>query len=65
MQQLKEHYKPDMSLADAEKLVLKTLKQVMEDALTTDNVGLCVISAATKKLEFRDTAQIQAMLAGL
>ena len=65
MQQLKEHYKPEMSLADAEKLVLKTLKQVMEDTLTTDNVGLCVISAATKKIEHRNAAQIQAMLAAL
>ena len=65
MQTLKEHYKPEMSLGDAEKLVLKTLKQVMEDALTTDNVGLCVIPSSTRKLEYRDTAQIQAMLATL
>jgi hypothetical protein len=28
---LQEHYKPDMSLADAEVLALSTLKQVMEE----------------------------------
>ena len=65
MQQLKEHYKADMTLADAEKLVVKVLKQVMEDQLTSANVGLCVIPAATKKLEHRDTAQIQAVIATL
>jgi 20S proteasome subunit alpha 5 len=31
---LQEHYKPDMSLADAEVLALSTLKQVMEEKVS-------------------------------
>jgi hypothetical protein len=35
---LQEHYKPDMSLADAEVLALSTLKQVMEEKVSA---GCC------------------------
>ena len=56
MTSFKESYHNSMTLAEAEKLVLQTLKQVMEDKISTDNVEVCVIKADTKKLEFRNAA---------
>lgn len=37
---LQEHYKADMSLADAEVLALSTLKQVMEEKVSTTSSSL-------------------------
>ena len=62
MTTIKEEYNEAMSLADAEKLVMKTLKQVMEEQMTTDNVELCVIPASTCKLTYRDTAYVQGLM---
>jgi 20S proteasome subunit alpha 5 len=50
MQTIKENYHQNMSLEDAQKLVLQTLKQVMEEKITTDNVEMCVIPKATMQL---------------
>jgi 20S proteasome subunit alpha 5 len=51
MTSIKENYHQNMTLAEAEKLVLQTLKQVMEEKITTDNVEMCTIRADTKQLE--------------
>lgn len=40
-----------MSLKDAEKLALQTMKKVMEEKINKLNVELCVVSAETKKFE--------------
>lgn len=65
MQTIKEDYHENLTLADAEKLVMKTLKQVMEDAISVENVELCVIPADTGKLVYRDDAHIGGLLNGL
>jgi len=43
MSHIKDHYKKDMSLADAEKLSLQILKNVMEDAIDKDCCEMVVI----------------------
>jgi 20S proteasome alpha/beta subunit len=48
MTSLKDKYKPDMSLEAAERLVLETLKEVMEDKIASENVEMCFIRADTK-----------------
>lgn len=50
---LKEHYHSNISLADSEKLVLKTLKQVMEEKISKETVELCIIKADSKAIEYR------------
>ena len=65
MTSIKENYHQNMTLAEAEKLVLSTLKQVMEEKISTDNVEMCVIRADSKQLEYRDNQYINAILATL
>ena len=48
MTTLKEKYNANMTLEEAEKLVVETLKQVMEDKIAIENVELCVVKADTK-----------------
>jgi 20S proteasome subunit alpha 5 len=48
---LTEHWKPDMSLEEAETLSLFVLRQVMEDKLTSLNVEIA--SASTSNLAFK------------
>lgn len=62
MDELKIHYSETMSIADAEKLVVKILKQVMEDAIDKENVELTVIPVSTKKCEKRSQQQIEALI---
>ena len=65
MTSIKENYHQNMTLAEAEKLVLQTLKQVMEEKITTDNVEMCVIRADTKQLEYRSSEFIEGILSTL
>ena len=58
MTAIKEAYHTNMTLAEAEKLVLQTLKHVMEDKINTDTVEICVIKTDTKQIEFRSAAQM-------
>ena len=62
MSTLKENYHTNMTLAEAEKLVLKTLKQVMEEKISTDTAEVCVVRTDTMVLEYRTTEQITAIL---
>lgn len=62
MSTLKESYHSNMTLAEAEKLIVKTLKQVMEEKISKDTVELCVIRADTKTLEYRTSAHINQIL---
>ena len=62
MSTIKEQYHQNMSLAEAEKLVLQTLKQVMEEKLAVENVEVCVIRTDTKQLEYRTSEQIKAII---
>lgn len=65
MTALKESYHANMSLAEAEKLVLQLLKQVMEEKISADNVEVCVIRTDTKTLAYKDNQWITNMLAQL
>lgn len=54
-----------MSLAEAEKLVMQTLKQVMEEKISSDNVEVCTIRTDSKRLAYKDKAWVTDMLAQL
>ena len=62
MTAIKENYHQNMTLAEAEKLVMKTLKQVMEEKISVDTVEVCVIRADTKKLVYKTPAEINAII---
>ena len=62
---LLEEYHRSMTLADAQKLVVKILKQVMEETLTKRNIDVAVVRADTKRLEVFDADQIQAIIGSL
>jgi len=47
-----------MTVSEAEKLVLQTLKQVMEEKMSVDNVEVCTIRADTKTLEYKSKEYI-------
>lgn len=54
-----------MSIEDAEKMILQTLKNVMEDAITKENVEVSIIRSGTRKLEIRTPEQLAAVIATL
>ena len=62
MTTLKEQYHSNMSIAEAEKMILQTLKNVMEDAICKDNVEISVIRSDTHKLESRKPEQLDAII---
>ena len=51
MTTLKEQYHGNMTIDEAQKMILQTLKNVMEDGINKDNVELTVIRSDTKKME--------------
>ena len=65
MTSLKEAYHQNMTLVEAEKLVMTTLKQVMEEKISADNVEVCVIRTDTKKVEYKSREFIENMLTTL
>lgn len=50
---IKESYHQNMSLLEAEKLVMQTLKNVMEEKIVKDNVEIAVVRTDTRLLETR------------
>ena len=65
MTSLKESYHQNMTLVEAEKLVLQTLKHVMEEKISTDNVEVCSIRADTKQVLYKSNEWITTTLATL
>ena len=51
-----------MTLVEAETLAMKTLKQVMEEKLTSLNVEIASVSAATGKFVVYDKAALDAVI---
>ena len=49
MTTLKEQYHSTMSLDEAEKMILQTLKNVMEDTISRDNIEVIIIKSDTRK----------------
>lgn len=62
---LKERYNRSMTLAEAEKLALDVLKQVMEDKITSANVEMAAVRVSTQKFETYPKDRIEAILASL
>jgi len=48
MTTLKEQYHSTMSLDEAEKMILQTLKNVMEDSISRDNIEVMIIRSDTR-----------------
>jgi 20S proteasome alpha/beta subunit len=62
MTQLKENYHGNLTIAEAEKLVLQTLKGNMEDRICKDNVEIMFIKTETKKWQHRTVAEIEELI---
>ena len=62
LNQIKEHYHEDMTIEEAEKLILQTLKSVMEDKISRDNVELTVVRADTKKWSKQSGEELHALI---
>merc|ERR1711998_3502 len=61
--QLQEEYNKSMTLEEAETLAMKVLKAVMEEKLTSTNVEIAAVSAATRKFQVYDTNALEAVIA--
>lgn len=59
---IKESYHSNMTLVEAEKLVLQVLKNVMEEKISAENVELAIVKSDTRKLEFKKGAEIEPIL---
>ena len=62
MTTLKDQYHSTMSLDEAEKMILQTLKNVMEDTINRDNVEVTVIRSDTRRWESRTPDQLEAII---
>jgi len=62
---IKESYHSNMTLAEAEKLVMQTLKNVMEEKIMKDNVELQVVKTDTKLLEIRAQDYVEGIISTL
>ena len=50
MTSIKDLYHSNMTLDETKKLIMQTLKAVMEEKITVDNVEITVVPTETKKL---------------
>ena len=62
MTYIKEQYHSNMTLAEAEKLVLATLKSVMEEKIAKENVEVAVVRSDTRQLETRSAEHVESIL---
>jgi 20S proteasome subunit alpha 5 len=62
MTYIKESYHSNMTLAEAEKLILQTLKSVMEEKIAKDNIELSVVRTDTKTLETRSQDYVDTII---
>ena len=65
MTYVKEQYHSNMTLAEAEKLVLQVLKNVMEEKIGKENVEVAVIRTDTRQLETRSAEYVENIIKGL
>ena len=65
MSTLKEQYHQNLNIEDAQKMILQTLKNVMEDGISKDNVEVTVIRSDTRKWEKMTSEQLEAVIASL
>ena len=62
---LQEQYNKSMSLAEAQRLTLNVLKQVMEDKLSALNVELATVDTASGKFRVASKVELEALIASL
>lgn len=62
MQYIKEMYHSSMTLQEAEKLVLQTLKNVMEEKINKENVEIAIVRTDTRRLETRSQAYVEEII---
>lgn len=62
MTYIKESYHSNMTLKEAEKLVLQTLKNVMEEKIRKDNVEVVVVRTDSKRLETREADYVDEII---
>lgn len=62
---IKESFHQNMTLKEAETLILQTLKNVMEEKITKDNVEIVTVRSDTKQLEFKKPDYVEAIISGL
>ena len=62
---IKEQYHSNMTLVEAERLVLQALKNVMEEKITKENVEVSIVRTDTRMLENRTQAYIDSILGSL
>lgn len=62
---IKEQYHSNMTLAEAERLVLQTLKNVMEEKISKENVEVAVVRTDTRLLETRPATYVENIIQGL
>lgn len=62
---IKEQYHSGMTLAEAERLVVQTLKNVMEEKISKENIEIAVVRSDVKKLETRSADYVDAILRAL
>ena len=65
MTQLKEQYHSNMSLAEAEKMVLQVLKGNMEERISKENVEIMVVRTDNRQCERRTAEQVEAIITTL
>lgn len=65
MTYVKEQYHSNMTLAEAEKLVLQVLKNVMEEKIAKENVEVAVVRTDTRQLETRSAEYVENIIKGL
>jgi 20S proteasome subunit alpha 5 len=65
MTYVKEQYHSNMTLAEAERLVLSVLKSVMEEKISSENVEVAVVRTDTRQLETRSAEYVQNILGSL
>ncbi|EFA81069.1 proteasome subunit alpha type 5 [Heterostelium album PN500] len=62
---LQEKYSKTLTLIEAQQLALTTLKQVMEEAITTTNVEVAVITKKDKKFKIYNKEDLEGLIATL
>ena len=65
MTTIKEQYHSTMTLEEAEKMILQTLKNVMEDGINRDNVEVTLIKSDTRQRAVRTAEQLDAIIKNL
>ena len=54
-----------MTIEEAQKMILQSLKNVMEEGISKDNVEMTIIRSDTRKLEKVNATQLDAIIATL